>query len=96
MADFHQKYMCYRMLNSWFLLGNDKDNFLYSSGVVKDGSVIDIEKDPPGLTEQCLTLFSKHHLTIAYPLTGYISPAVCNLQTWNCITSKLCGRCPSL
>ncbi len=77
MADFHQKYMCYRMLTSCSILGNDSDNFLYSGDVVKDGSVIDIEKDLPGLKEQCLTSFLKHHLTIAYPLTGYISPEIC-------------------
>ncbi len=52
------------------------DNFLYSGDVVKDGSVIDIEKDLPGLKEHCLTVFLKHHLTVAYPLKDYISPAL--------------------
>lgn len=76
MAEFHQKYMCYRMLTCSSVFENDKDNFLYSGDTVKDGSVIDIEKDLSGLKEQCFTLFLKHHLTIAYPLAGYTSPAV--------------------
>jgi len=76
MADFHQKYMCYRMLSSSSMLGNDAENFLYSGDLVKVGSIVDIEKDLPEVKEQCLNLFSKHHLNIAYPLTGYTSPEV--------------------
>lgn len=58
------------------MLVGDTDNFLYSADLVKHGCVIDIEKDLPGVIEQCLSLFSKHNLNTAKPLSGYISPEV--------------------
>ncbi len=54
--------MCYRMLSSSSVLVGDAENFLYSGDLVKHGCVIDIEKDLPGVKEQCLSLFSKQNL----------------------------------
>ncbi len=51
--------MCYRMLSSSSVLVGNTDSFLYSGDLVKHGCVIDIEKDLPGVKEQCLSLFFK-------------------------------------
>lgn len=59
------------MLGSSPMLLHHAGNFLYSGDLVINGSVIDTAKDLPGLQEQCLNLFTKHHLN------AYISPEVC-------------------
>ncbi len=76
LVDFHQKYMCYRMLWSGSVLVGDTDHFLSSGDLAKHGYVIDTEKDLPGVKEQCMSLFSKHNLNTGKPLSGYISPEV--------------------
>ncbi len=76
MSEYHQKYMCYRMLCSNPLLEVGNENFLYAGDIVKEGTEVDIAVKFPDIKGQCISLFLEHNLEVVEPLLAYMSPAV--------------------
>ncbi len=78
MSEYHQKYMCYRMLCSNPLLEVGNEKFLYAGDIVKEGIEVDIAVKFRDIKGQCISLFLGHNLIVVEPLLAYMSPALSN------------------